>query len=125
MRIARADRAFEETQAAADEIVGLAERLQDRVRERGSLGEGDRKAIDRLKKLAKKIRRDFGGEGAPRLSDVPETIVALAEAIGERARDIDAHIDKATRYEVNSKLVVLAGDLMVLSDTLKSRGAAR
>jgi hypothetical protein len=125
MRIARADRAFRETQEAADEILDISLNLQNHVRDRGVLSDSDRKALDRLKKLAKRIRTDFGGEGQPQLEEIPASLSDLAGAIGDRAKEIDAQLEKVTRYEVNRKLIVLAGDLMVLSDTMKSLGAGR
>jgi hypothetical protein len=125
MRIARADRAFEETREAAEEIASIAADLDDRVRAKGALGPADGKSIDRLKKLAKKIRTDFGGEGAPRLDELPQSLTGLAQAIGDRARAIEAEIDTVTRYELNSKIVILTGDIMVLSDAMKARRTTR
>jgi hypothetical protein len=125
MRIARADRAFQDTQDAANELVDIASGLEERLRSRGALVSSDHKSLDRLKKLAKKIRTDFGGEGAPELEEVPATMTAVAEAISERAKEIDEQIDKVTRYEVNSKLIVLAGDLMILSDAMRTFGVRR
>jgi hypothetical protein len=125
MRIARADRAFRETKDAADEILDISSNLQNHVRERGALADADRKALDRLKKLAKKIRADFGGEGAPQFDDAPAVLADLADAIGDRAKELDLQIEKATRYEVNRRVINLAGDIMVLSDSMKSLGERR
>jgi hypothetical protein len=125
MRIARADREFEETKKAGDEILELVSELRDRIRDNGVLAASDHKTVDRLKKLAKKIRSDFGGEGAPQLENVPTTLAGIAEAVGERARGIEGQLEKVTRYEVNKNLIVLAGDLMVLSDAMKSFGTTR
>jgi len=125
MRLARADRQFEETKKAGGEIVEIVESLRTRIRDNGSLAPADHKAIDRLKKLAKKIRSDFGGEGLPQFDEVPSTLVGIAEAVGDRAKSIEGHLEKVTRYEVNRNLIVLAGDLIVLSDALKTFGAVR
>jgi hypothetical protein len=125
MRIARADRAFQETRDAADEILDIASNLQNHVRDGGALSNSDRKSLDRLKKLAKRIRTDFGGEGQPQLDEAPASLPDLADAIGDRAKKIDFQLETVTRYEVNRKLIVLAGDLMILSDLMKSLGVRR
>ena len=119
LRASRAEQAYNELLNATDEIVDRSAALAKRVDQGGALADDDLKSIERIRKLAKRVRSELGGSGEPRLETSPETlhdaVVALtahADALGEAMR-------RASRFETNARLISLSGEVMMLSDVVK------
>jgi D-serine deaminase-like pyridoxal phosphate-dependent protein len=122
MRIAQAEQAYAATRRAADEMVRIAIEVSERIGDEGTLGPADAKALERLRKIAKRVRGALGGSGDPELAEPPRSARDAAAALGERAKTFRDEIEKSSRYEVSSRLVTLAGDVMLLSETLRVLG---
>src|SRR5688572_15196630 len=60
LRIARADAAWSDTRKAAEEMVQLAADLSERVSRDGRLESGDSKTLEKIRKLAKRVRENLG-----------------------------------------------------------------
>ena len=119
MRIAQAEQAYAATREAAKEMVRVAIEVSARIGAGRDFGRADSKALERVRKLAKRVRGDLGGSGDPKLTEPPRSVSGAAAALGERAKTFRDEIEKSSRYEVNSRLVTLAGDVMLLSEALR------
>jgi hypothetical protein len=122
IRVARAEQAYAATLGAAEEMVRSAIALADAVGEHGAVRAEDAKALERLRKLAKRVRGNLGGSGEPQLAEPPGSARDAAAELGARAREFRDELEKCSRYEVSWRLVTLAGDVMLLSDVLKAFG---
>ena len=119
LRASRAETAHKEMRRAADELVELSGSFARDVGERTRLTPEDFKAIDRMRKLAKRIRSDLGGMGDATIADPPQTVAAAAAALGARGEALAAQMRKASRYEMNARLVSLTGEIVALLEILK------
>lgn len=119
MRIARADAEHEKMHDAADEIGLLAQEFSERASRGEMLRPEDGKALERIRRLAKKLRSDLGGGGDPQLELKPTTVPDAVRAIGTRGAEFAKLFSRSTRFVVDAKLIRLAGEIIVLADMLK------
>jgi hypothetical protein len=119
LRASRAETEQREIQHDAEELEELSAGIAKRVAARGALGAEDGKAIERIRKLARRSRSRMGGLGDPEMADPPRSLAAIAAALGERGAAFAEQVRCSTRFEVNARLVGLAGELVYLSDALK------
>jgi hypothetical protein len=119
LRASRAETAHKEMRRAADELVELSGSFARDVAGRGQLTDEDVKAVDKMRKLAKRIRSDMGGMGDTKLVDPPQTVPAAAAALGARGEALAAHLRKASRFEMNARLISLTGEMIALLEILK------
>ena len=119
LRTSRAEQTLNELRRSADELVDLSSGLARRVVERGALGPEDTKALDRIRKIAKRVRSEMGGSGDPQMQDPPHTLRDAAAALAECGEALAEQMHKSSRYEMNAKLIALTGEIMLLSDILK------
>jgi len=123
MRISRAEAAFADTREAAEEMTRLAADLSHRVGLAGRLEKTDAKTLERIRKLARRVRGDLGGYGDMKLEHPPDSAKAAAVALGERATEFQERFSAATRYATDARLIALAAEISELSDLLRSLGA--
>lgn len=119
LRASRAEAAHKKMRDAADELVELSGAFAREVSLRGQLTDADGKALDKMRKLAKRIRSDMGGIGAVKLADPPQTVPEAAAALGARGEALAAQLAKASRFEMNARLVSLTGEMITLLEILK------
>ena len=119
MRVARAERTFVEMQSAAYEIYELATLVTDRDRS-VRLSPNERKeSIERMRKLAKRIRSDAGGSGKHEFTEQISSLVGATDLLYERAETLCRSLECSNRYEVNAKIINLSGDIEYLCEILK------
>lgn len=119
LRASRAEQARREVRKAADEIAGLSASIAKHVTERGALGPGEVKSLDRIRKLARRVRSEMGGSGDAQLETSPRSLTEAANLLADRSEALAEHVHKSSRYETSARLISLAGDVIVLSDLLK------
>jgi hypothetical protein len=122
LRASRAEQAYRVLLDSTDEIVELSASLAKRVGERGALADDDVKSVDRIRKLAKRLRSEMGGSGDPRLETPPATLGEATAALAARADALAEQMRKASRFETNARLIAIAGEVMLLSDVVKRLG---
>jgi hypothetical protein len=88
----------------------------------GALADDDVKSVDRIRKLAKRLRSEMGGSGDPRLETPPATLGEATAALAARADALAEQMRKASRFETNARLIAIAGEVMLLSDVVKRLG---
>ena len=104
-RIDREKKDFEELLQNGEEAVKLSESLEKTFTASNNLTAEDQKKLDRLEKLAKKIRRELGAsdndgdeaEEVEKLSSIREAFKTLQSSTGK----LVAELKKTTRYSVS------------------------
>jgi hypothetical protein len=122
MRLSRADAAFAETREAADEMTRLAAEVATRVDQSGTLDKNDAKSLDRIKKLAKRIRFDLGGLGSAKLERPPRTAKGAAAALSTLSTEFGKRFSDASRYQTDARAIAILSEMIEVSEILKSLG---
>ena len=122
LRTGRAERAFEELRKAGEDIDRLAADVAARVDRKGGVDDDARKDIEKICKLAKRVRSEYGVGGTPKLDDPPAAPRDAAAALRARAEALGEAIESASRFEVNAKAVTLAGEILALGEVLIKLG---
>jgi ElaB/YqjD/DUF883 family membrane-anchored ribosome-binding protein len=118
LRASRAEREHQELLDDATELVKLSGELSKSLEDRNNLDSEDGKKLERIRKLAKRVRSTLGASGDPAMEHAPATMHAAATALGERSKDLATQIETSNRFQVNTRMVVAATDIWVLSDIL-------
>lgn len=119
LRSARADSEYDEICDSADEIAHLAEDVSKRLVSNGHPADQLTKDLDRLRKLARKVRSQLGGSGDPHMDPAPANPSDAAAALEERSRTLADALRQSTRYEVNARGIILASEIVYLVDLLR------
>jgi hypothetical protein len=119
LRTARADAQQEKMHDAADEIGRLSVEVADRVARGEQLGSADSKALDRIKRLAKRLRSDLGGGGEPALDEKPANMRDAADSLGSSGAEVARLFSRSSKWVVDAKVIRKAGEIMLLVDFLK------
>lgn len=122
LRAARADTAHARTVERAVELATIAGELARRYGARRALGAGDRRSIEQIRKLARQVRADLGGMGEHKLDPPPRSVGEAVAAIEERSGELREQLERSTRFELNARLITLAGEVVALSDAIKALG---
>jgi hypothetical protein len=107
-RIAREKKEYEELLRKSEEAVVISEELEKSFTDSNQLSAEDRKKLDRLERLVKKIRSDLGGDddGEKEVSETenaekPSTIEGAFKTLQANAAQLFSEIKKSTRYSVS------------------------
>lgn len=119
LRMARADAQQEKMHDAADEIGRLSVEVADRVFRGEELGSADAKALDRIKRLAKRLRSDLGGGGEPTLDEKPATLRDAAASLGSSGAEFAKLFSRSSRWVVDARVIRKAGEIVLLVDLMK------
>lgn len=119
LRMARADAQQEKMHDAADEIGRLSVEIAARVSRGEALRAEDAKSLERIRRLAKRLRSDLGGGGEPTLDEKPSTMRDGAIALGASGAEFAKLFSGSSRFVVDARIIRKAGELVVLADFLK------
>jgi membrane-associated HD superfamily phosphohydrolase len=105
-RIEREKKDFEELVQNGEEAAQLSESLEKTFAESNKLSVEDQKKLDRLEKLAKKIRRelganDNGNEDATEEVENPSSLRDAFRALQSSTGKLVAELKKTTRYSIS------------------------
>jgi seryl-tRNA synthetase len=103
-RIDREKKDFEELLRNGEEALKLSETLEKTFTESNNLTAEDQKKLDRLEKLAKKIRRELGasdGDDAAEVVEKPYSIHEALKTLQSSTGKLVAELKKTTRYSVS------------------------
>ena len=119
LRASRAERAQAQLARDADELDELARSLATRVGASGTVESDDVKSVTRIRKLAKRVRTAMGSVGDARMESPPATARDAALALGDRSESLVTEIHAATRFEMNARIVTIAGEIVVLTNLIE------
>jgi len=104
-RIEREKKDFEELLERGNEAVKLSSELEKSFAQTNQLSADDRKKLDRLEKLVKKIRQGIGGEDDDakmvEAADRPSTVLNALETIKSNALKLVDELQKTSRYSIS------------------------
>jgi hypothetical protein len=103
-RIEREKKDYAELLARGEEAVILSDELEKSFTQNNQLSSIDRKKLDRLEKLVKKIRSELGGDDDDKssvLNDKPLSIVSALNTLQNNTVKLVDELRKTTRYSVS------------------------
>jgi hypothetical protein len=104
---------YDENVARAREVSQLATQLSETYRTRQSFIGDDAKKLERLEKLAKRIRNEAGGsETDPDVKDIPTDIAAAVKRVAEMAEDLRKLVEKTPRRVISTAVINQANKLI-------------
>jgi hypothetical protein len=102
-RIEREKKEYEELLQNGEEAVKLSESLEKSFSESNALSAEDQKKLDRLEKLAKKIRRELGANDSDSVEEEekPSSMLNAFKTLQSSTGKLVAELKKTTRYSVS------------------------
>lgn len=102
-RIEREKKDYEELLQNGDEAVKISEALEKTFSESNKITAEDQKKLDRLEKLAKKIRRELGADDFDDAEDddKPSSMLNAFRTLQTSTTRLVAELKKTTRYSVS------------------------
>lgn len=104
-RIERDKKDYAELLARGEEAVKISEDLEKSFTQNNQLSIEDRKKLDRLEKIVKKIRSELGGDDDEQQvvfeDDQPATVVNALKTLQNNAGKLFGELKKTTRYSVS------------------------
>jgi hypothetical protein len=111
---------YEENVARAREASQLAIQLVDGYEAKKALTSDDAKKLERLEKLAKKIRNEAGGsETDPDVKDIPVAMEAAVKRMSELTDDLRKLVENTPRHVVSASVIDQANKLLGLIQHLR------
>jgi membrane-associated HD superfamily phosphohydrolase len=102
-RIEREKKEYEELLQNGEEAVKLSESLEKSFTESNSLSAEDQKKLDRLEKLAKKIRRELGANDSDNVEEEekPSSMHNAFKTLQSSTGKLVAELKKTTRHSIS------------------------
>ncbi len=117
-RIALAEKDHREMRTAANEINILAKSLLRAAQGQCLLSNEDEKKLEKIEKLAKKVRSEQGGGGKD-LIEKPENLVAALERLQKAAEIIELESRSLDRHSISIVLVEQINEVLGLTKEIK------
>ena len=115
-----AEKEHEDNLNRAKEISELGQAIKNDLKDRTALDRDDAKKIDRLEKLAKKIRGEAGGEDDDvQISNAPADIPSAVTQIADNAEQLSKDVQKTPRQVVSAAVIDRANVLLQLVKILR------
>lgn len=106
---------YDENLARAREVSELGHQLAEAYETKKRFGSDDRKKLERLEKLTKKIRNEAGGsETNPDVKDIPEAMAAAVKRMAELADDLRTIVEKTPRHVISASVIDQSNKLLGL-----------
>jgi hypothetical protein len=119
--IRMAEKEHEENLKRAREVSQLAKDFQMLAKTKPALDKVDQKKVERLEKLAKKIRGEAGGESEEvEIIDKPKDISSALLQISEKAETLSKAVQNTPRQVVSANVIGNANVLLELIKLLRS-----
>ena len=113
-------KAYEEHLARAKEAKQLADQVKEAYEQKHALSPEDQKKLERLEKLARRIRNDVGGsesDNDPR--DLPTSRDQAMDSIARMAGELCDQVEKTPRRVVSASIIDQANKLISVIQFLK------
>ena len=111
---------YEENVARAKEADDIASGLRETYESKKAFGAEDEKKLERLEKLAKRIRNEAGGSDSEAYDSDPPTIFEVAvKKIANVADDLRKEVEKTPRHVISAAVISQANRLIGLIQFLR------
>lgn len=116
-----AEKDHQENVKRACELAEVAKELQTSLKGKTTIDRDAAKKLDRLEKLAKKIRSEAGGENEEvEIVDRPSDITAAVNQIAESANSLSKNVENTPRQVVSASVIGNANVLLELIKLLRA-----
>jgi len=123
-RIKLEEKEHQETVDRATEASKLGNELVETFQKTQKLAQQDFKKIDRIEKLAKKIRDAFGGSGEDvEIENTPHDLPSALLKLRELSCDLHDRIGKTSRMEISAAVIERTNELLEVIKILRSMRA--
>jgi len=103
-RIAREKKDFADLLSRGEEAVKLSNDLEKSFTQNNQLSAEDKKKIDRLEKIVKKIRNEIGADDDAEITEVdnkPLSVLTALKALQNNTAKLMGELKKSTRYSIS------------------------
>ncbi|MDX6709174.1 MAG: hypothetical protein QOH96_190 [Blastocatellia bacterium] len=119
-RIKLEEKEHQETVDRATEASKLGNELVETFQKTQKLAQQDFRKIDRIEKLAKKIRDAFGGSGEDlEIENTPHDVSAALLKLRELSSDLHDRIGKTSRMEISAAVIERTNELLEVIKILR------
>ena len=113
--IRREEESHKEMVERADEAVQIGDELLASFKKNNSLTHDDLKRLEKLEKLARKIRGSLGGsDDAEELSDPPGQIEGAVERLAKLTGDLKESVSKTSRLVISGNVIRRSNEVIEL-----------
>lgn len=113
---------YDENLARAREASEIATQLCDAYQAKKSFGSEDNKKLERMEKLARKIRNEAGGtETDTDLKEIPAVTESAVKRLAEMADDLRKEVEKTPRHVVSAAVIDQANKLIGLVQFVRNQ----
>jgi hypothetical protein len=123
--IDRAEENHRKLVTAAEEMNTIASDLLKDVQAQQKLSNDSEKKLEKVEKLAKKVRSGQGAGGIEDLESKPATLIAAVEQLQKATEMIEKEISHLTRHGVSATLVERLNEVLVLTHEIKRQYKAK
>jgi hypothetical protein len=117
-RVALAEKDFREMRVATIEINMIAKALLKSSSGQALLSHEDEKKIEKIEKLAKKVRSEQGGGGKD-LEEKPSTLLIALERLQKAAEIMEMESRSLNRHSISFILVQQVNEILALTKEIK------
>jgi hypothetical protein len=113
---------YDEHVERAREVFQLASQVNHSYETRQSLTTEDQKKLERMEKLAKRIRNDAGGSDSEDnldIKDIPPAMVDLVKKAADWADQLKALVEKTPRQDISAAVIDQANKLIGLVQRIR------
>jgi len=112
---------YDENLARAAEASEIASQIRTAFEKKKSLSSDDLRKLERLEKLARRIRNEAGGsEADPDVKDLPSNVDSGVKLLAEWTEDLHKEVEKTPRRVVSAAVIDQANKLMGLIQYLRN-----
>jgi hypothetical protein len=119
--IRREEDSHKEMVERADEAAQLGDQLLSSYRKHNSLTRDDQKRLERLDKLARKIRGGAGGsDDEEKLSDAPGQVEGAVARLAKLTGDLKESVSKTSRLVISANVIERSNEMIELIRHIRS-----
>ena len=116
-----AEKEYQDNLERARECAGIGAQLKEAHKQNRSLSREDNKKLDRLEKLAKRIRTEAGGSTeSTTVDDAPRDLETTLVRIAELSEELRKTVEKTPRQVVSASVIEQANVILELVKMARS-----
>ena len=114
---------YDEHLERAREVSHLGSQLSETYQTKQAFSSEDGKRLERIEKLAKRIRNEAGGSDAdPDLTDMPADMASAVKRVAEMAEDLRKLVEKTPRQVISAAVIEQANKLIGVIQFVRNSG---
>lgn len=104
----------------AQEVARLSQEIQRDIEKKARLDAEGARRLERIEKLARRIRSEAGGSDMPgALKDAPTTIEQAAHRLSRIAKELSAEVEKTPRQVISASIIEKSNEIIELARLIR------